>query len=153
MLKQIAHPNILFRAGRRRAGLRRAVQGRAGLTILEMTVVIVVLLTLIGISMYAMSGYREWQRGSEGSRVLRMVYNAQRTYLAEHPTESVSDLSAEKIIPYLSGNLSALPTAKALDGSVLSVNVSVSPPVLLDNEDIEYDPSGDTDDGLWDVGG
>jgi len=153
MLKQIVHPNILFRAGRRRAGLRRAVQGRAGLTILEMTVVIVVLLTLIGISMYAMSGYREWQRGSEGSRVLRMVYNAQRTYLAEHPTESVSDLSAEKIIPYLSGNLTALPTAEALDGSVLSVDVSVTPPVLLNNEDIEYDPSGDTDDGLWDVGG
>ena len=59
----------------------------------------------------------------------------------------------KKIIPYLSGNLSALPTAKALDSSVLSVNVSVSPPVLLDNEDIEYDPSGDADDGLWDVGG
>jgi len=153
MLKQIVHPNILFRAGRRRAGLRRAVQGRAGLTILEMTVVIVVLLTLIGISMYAMSGYREWQRGSEGSRVLRMVYNAQRTYLAEHPTESVSDLSAEKIIPYLSGNLTALPTAEALDGSVLSVDVSVTPPFLLDSDDSEYDPSGDADDGLWDVGG
>jgi len=29
-------------------------------------VVIVVLMTLIGISMYSMSGYREWQRGSEG---------------------------------------------------------------------------------------
>ena len=51
------------------------------------------------------SGYREWQRGSEGSRVLRMVYNAQRTYLAEHPTESVSVLTDEKIIPYLSGKL------------------------------------------------
>ena len=103
--------------------------------------------------MYAMSGYREWQRGSEGSRVLRMVYNAQRTYLAEHPTESVSSLTDEKIIPYLSGSLSTMPTAKALDGSVLSVNVSVSPPVLLDSDDSEYDPSGDADDGLWDVGG
>ena len=153
MLKQIVHPNILFRAGRRRAGLRRAVQGRAGLTILEMTVVIVVLLTLIGISMYSMSGYREWQRGSEGSRVLRMVYNAQRTYLAEHPTESVGSLTAEKIIPYLSGNLTALPTAEALDNGVLTVKVSVSPPVLLDGDGGEYDPSGDTDDGLWDVGG
>ena len=143
MLKQIAHPGILFRAGRRRAGL----------TILEMTVVIVVLLTLIGVSMYAMSGYREWQRGTEGSRVLRMVYNAQRTYLAEHPTESVSSLTAEKIIPYLSDSSSIMPTAKALDSSVLTVKVSVSPPVLLDGDDSEYDPSGDTDDGLWDVGG
>ena len=114
MLKQIVHPRISFAAGR-----RRAVRGRAGLTILEMTVVIVVLLTLIGISMYSMSGYREWQRGSEGSRVLRMVYNAQRTYLAEHPTESVSSLTAEKIIPYLSGNLSALPTAEDMDNGVI----------------------------------
>ena len=148
MLKKIVHPNILFRAGR-----RRAVRGRSGLTILEMTVVIVVLLTLIGISMYSMSGYRKWQRGSEGSRVLRKVYNAQRTYLAEHPTESVSSLTDEKIIPYLSGSLSTMPTAKALDDSVLSVNVSVSPPVLVGEGGIDYDPSGDADDGLWDVGG
>ena len=144
MLIQFKHRSIISSG---------AGRNRPGLTIVEMTVVILVLLTLIGISMYSMRGYREWQRGSEGSRVLRIVYNAQRTYLAEHPTESVSSLTAEKIIPYLSGNLSALPTAKALDSSVLSVNVSVSPPVLLDNEDIEYDPSGDADDGLWDVGG
>jgi type II secretory pathway pseudopilin PulG len=125
---------------------------QSGLTILEMTVVILVLLTLAGISFYAMTGYREWQRGSEGSRVLRMVYNAQRTYLAEHPIESPSALTAEKIIPYLSNGSSALPTAQALDDSVLTVNISVSPPVLIDSEGNDYDPSGDTDDGLWDVG-
>ena len=124
-----------------------------GLTILEMTVVILVLLTLAGISFYAMTGYREWQRGSEGSRVLRMVYNAQRTYLAEHPIESPSALTAEKIIPYLSNGSSALPTAIGLDDGVLSVDVTVSPPVLLDSDGNNYDPSGDTDDGLWDVGG
>ena len=125
---------------------------QSGLTILEMTVVILVLLTLAGISFYAMTGYREWQRGSEGSRVSRMVYNAQRTYLAEHPIESPSALTAEKIIPYLSNGSSALPTAQALDDSVLTVNISVSPPVLIDSEGNDYDPSGDTDDGLWDVG-
>jgi type II secretory pathway pseudopilin PulG len=127
--------------------------GRRGLTILEMTVVILVLLTLAGISFYAMTGYREWQRGSEGARVLRMVYNAQRTYLAEHPIESPSALTAEKIIPYLSGGSNALPTAQALDDGVLTVDVTVSPPVLLDSDGNDYDPSGDTDDGLWDVGG
>jgi hypothetical protein len=82
-----------------------------------------------------------------------MVYNAQRTYLAEHPTESVSSLTAEKIIPYLSGNLTALPTAEDMDNGVLTVKVSVSPPVLLDGDGSEYDPSGNADDGLWDVGG
>ena len=130
-----------------------ARQSKSGLTILEMTVVIVVLLSLLGISFYAMTGYKQWQRGSEGSRVLRMVYNAQRTYLAEHPIESPSALTAEKIIPYLSDGSSALPTAQALDDSILTVNIAVSPPVLLDSEGNDYDPSGDTDDGLWDVGG
>ena len=144
MLIQFKHRSIISSG---------AGRNRPGLTIVEMTVVILVLLTLLGISIFAMDAYREWQRGSEGSRVLRMVYNAQRTYLAEHPTESVSSLTDEKIIPYLSGSLSTMPTAKALDGSVLSVNVSVSPPVLLDSDDSEYDPSGDADDGLWDVGG
>ena len=143
MLTLFTHPFISSRTGRRRAGL----------TILEMTVVIEVLLTLIGISMYSMSGYREWQRGSEGSRVLRMVYNAQRTYLAEHPTESVSDLTDEQIIPYLPNGSSTMPTAKALDDSILTVNVSVTPPVLVGEGGSNYDPSGDPDDGLWDVGG
>ncbi|MDG1358738.1 MAG: type II secretion system protein [Akkermansiaceae bacterium] len=144
MYKQIIrHSDKLF-------GMRHR---QSGLTILEMTVVILVLLTLAGISFFAMSGYREWQRGSEGSRVLRMVYNAQRTYLAEHPIESPSALTAEKIIPYLSNGSSALPTAQALDDSVLEVDVTVSPPVLLDSNGNDYDPSGDTNDGLWDVGG
>ena len=144
MYKQIIrHSDKLF-------GMRHR---QSGLTILEMTVVILVLLTLAGISFFAMSGYREWQRGSEGSRVLRMVYNAQRTYLAEHPIESPSALTAEKLIPYLSNGSSALPTAQALDDSVLEVDVTVSPPVLLDSNGNDYDPSGDTNDGLWDVGG
>lgn len=126
---------------------------RSGLTLLEMTVVIVVMITLIGISVFALNGYREWQRGTDASRVLRLVYNAQRTYLAEHPTESVSSLTAEKIIPYLSDNSSSLPTAQAMDDSVLTVNVAVSPPVLVHGDGSDYDPSGDPDDGLWDVGG
>ena len=126
---------------------------KPGLTVLEMTVVILVLLTLIGISVAAMNGYKEWKLGTEASRVLRMVYNAQRTYLAEHPTESVSSLTAEKIIPYLSDNSTALPTAQALDDSVLTVDVAVSPPILVGGDGNNYDPSGDTDDGLWDVGG
>lgn len=133
--------------GRLAAGFRR------GLTLIEMTVVIVVLITLIAMSVYSVGGYREWQRSTEASRVLRMVYNAQRTYLAEHPTESVSSLTAAKIIPYLSDKSTALPTAEAIDGSTLSVKVSVSPPVLVNGDGDDYDPSGDTGDGIWDVGG
>jgi len=135
--------------------LRRRAKAccRRGLTLIEVTVVIVVLMTLIGMSVFAVSGYREWQRGSEASRVLRMVYNAQRTYLAEHPTERVSSLTAAKIIPYLSDNSTTLPTVEALDGSMISAKVSVSPPVWVDGDGSDYDPSGDSGDGLWDVGG
>lgn len=134
-------------------GERPVVGCRRGLTLIEITVVIVVLMTLIGISMFAVGGYREWQRGSEASRVLRMVYNAQRTYLAEHPTESVSALTAAKIIPYLSDNSAAMPTVKAMDNSVLTAKVTVSPPVWVDSDGNVYDPSGDPADGMWDVGG
>lgn len=131
----------------------RHTNNKRAMTLLEMTVVIIVLLTLISLSVFSVNGYREWQRGTEAARVLRMVYNAQRTYLAEHPTESVSSLTAAKVIPYLSDNASELPTAVAMDSSILTVKVSVSPPVLVDADGGDYDPSGDTDDGLWDVGG
>lgn len=126
---------------------------RRGLTLIEMTVVLVVLMVLIGLSVFSVNGYKEWQRSTEASRALRMVYNAQRTYMAEHPTESVGSLTAAKIIPYLSGNSASLPTAEAIDGSELTVKVSVSPPVLVDAGGNDYDPSGDTADGIWDVGG
>jgi type II secretory pathway pseudopilin PulG len=132
---------------------RRRTSCYQGLTLIEMTVVIVVLMTLVGMSMYVSGGYSEWKLGSEASQKLRMVYNAQRTYLAEHPTESPSSLTSAKVIPYLSDNASTLPTVESLDGDELSIKVSVSPPVVVDGGGSNYDPSGDSDDGIWDVGG
>lgn len=126
---------------------------RRGLTLIEMTVVIVVLMTLVGMSMVAISGYKDWQLASEASQKLRMVYNAQRTYLAENPTKAVSSITAADIIPYLSDNAAALPTVESEDGDDFDIKVSVSPPVIIDGTGANYDPSGDDDDGLWDVGG
>ncbi|MEJ6702368.1 MAG: type II secretion system protein [Akkermansiaceae bacterium] len=125
---------------------------RRGVTLIEMTVVIVMLMVLIGMSMLAVNGYKEWELASEATQKLRMVYNAQRTYLAEHPTESVDSLTDVKIIPYLTDDLIALPTAETLDGNTITVKVDVSPPVYVDEGGANYDPSGKTDDGLWDVG-
>ncbi len=124
---------------------------RSGLTLIEVTVVIVMVMVLISMSMYAVNGYRDWESATEASQQLRKVYNAQRTYLAEHPTVAVSTLTAADIIPYLSDNASALPTVKDKNGNELTIKVNVSPPVLVDGGGT-YDPSGDTDDGLWDVG-
>ena len=118
-----------------------------------MTVVIVILVTLIGLSIFAANGYREWQLGTEASQKLRMVYNAQRTYLSEHPTEQVSTLTNAKIIPYFSDKTTTMPTAEGLDGSNYNIKVSESPPHFINGDDERYDPSGDFEDGLWDVGG
>lgn len=125
---------------------------RRGLTLIEISVVIVVLLTLIGVSIYAVSGYRDWQLSTEGTQKLRMVYNAQRTYLSENPTDPVSTLTDEKIIPYLSDNGSVIPTVEGLDGVNYNIQVNVSPPVIINAGGGIYDPSGSSNDGVWDVG-
>ena len=115
--------------------------------------VIVVLLTLISVTAVGIGAYRDWQLGAEAGTKLRQVYNAQRTYLAEHPTTPVDVdgnlvLADSDIIPYLSDGSAALPTVEDLDGNILSIKVDRSPPYLEDN----YDPSGGTTDGQWDVG-
>lgn len=123
-----------------------------GLTLIEITVVLVVLITVIGASVFAIGGYNDWKLATDASQKLRMVYNAQRTYLAEHPTESVASLTEAQIIPYLSDKSTALPIVEGLDGNDYPIRVTVSPPVAADGSGV-YDPSGDPDDGLWDVGG
>lgn len=125
----------------------------SGLTLIEVTVVIVVLMTLIGMSMFAVGGYKEWKLGAAAAAELRRVYNAQRTYLAEHPTETPGSLTAAKIIPYMTDGVTSLPTVEGMDGNQYSIKVDVSPPVVVDGSGAAYDPSGDSDDGLWDVGG
>ncbi len=126
---------------------------RRGVTLIEMTVVIVVLMTLIGASIYAVGGYKEWKLGAAAAVDLRKVYNAQRTYLAENPTETVASLTAAKVIPYLSDGAASLPTVEALDGTEYTIKVNKSPPVVIDAAGTTYDPSDDPEDGLWDVGG
>lgn len=121
---------------------------KSGFTLLEMTVVIVVILTLISVSAVGIRAYRDWQLGAEAGTKLRSVYTAQRTYLAEHPTEAVSTLTDAKVIPYLSNGSAALPTVEDLDGSTLTIKVDKAPPYL----EGDYDPSGSTSDGQWDVG-
>ena len=110
--------------------------------------VIVVLLTLISVTAVGIGAYQDWQLGAEAGTNLRAVYNAQRTYLAEHPTAVVDDLTADDVIPYLTDGSSALPTVEDLDGNTLSIEVDKSPPYL----EGDYDPSGGTTDGQWDVG-
>ncbi|NWK54869.1 type II secretion system protein [Verrucomicrobiaceae bacterium N1E253] len=134
----------------------------SGFSLMELTVVIAVLLTLLSVSVYIYGGYSDWQAGSEAGTRLRAVYSAQRTYLADNPQKEVKDLTMADIIPYLADGGGFLTDTKPttddleegdiivfdLDDNALQIKVDKSPPYI----EGDYDPSGKTDDGLWDVG-
>ncbi|MES2997108.1 MAG: type II secretion system protein [Verrucomicrobiota bacterium] len=122
-----------------------------GFTLLELTVVILVLLSLASIGLFTTRKLDEWKAGRNASETLRYVYSAQRLYLSDHPTVPVASLSAENLIPYLPGDATEMPTVESLTGEILVISVTVSPPVVLDGSEV-YDPSGSSTDSLWDVG-
>lgn len=123
-----------------------------GFTLLEMTVVVMVLLALAGTSLFVSKKMDEWKLGRSASESLRQVYSAQRMFLAENPTRLVSSLTSADVIPYLPGGLTALPTVQSLTGTNLTIAVNVSPPVFNVGTNTIYDPSGNSKDSLWDVG-
>jgi prepilin-type N-terminal cleavage/methylation domain-containing protein len=121
-------------------------------TLLEMSIVLMVLLALMSISMFGSRKLDEWKLGRKASEDLRSVYSAQRMYLADNPTASVASLTPALLIPYLPNQATAMPTVKSLSGATLPVIVTVSPPVINDGSGVTYDPSGCNNDSLWDVG-
>lgn len=131
---------------------RPFTSARSAFTLLEMSIVIMVLLALISTGLFVSGKMDEWKLGRAAGETLRQVYTAQRMFLADNPTRLVSSLTPADVIPYLPGNATALPTVKALDGSNLSILVNVSPPVIDAGSGVPYDPSGDNRDSLWDVG-
>lgn len=131
---------------------RQSPSPAKGFTLLEMTIVILVLLTLSGIGMFSSRKMREWKLGREAGETLRTVYSAQRMFLADSPTTLVSNITGSDIIPYLPNNVTSMPTVKSLTGSSLGILVNQSPPVINAGSGVVYDPSGSNTDSLWDVG-
>jgi prepilin-type N-terminal cleavage/methylation domain-containing protein len=132
-----------------------------GFTLLEMSVVILVLLTLAGLGMAVSNNMRQWQLGRAASEDLRSVYSAQRMYLADNPTTLVANLNETMLIPYLPNRGTVAPASlvaafnpiKSLKGDFLGFDVTKSPPVLINlSNNLLYDPSGSLTDSLWDVG-
>ena len=121
-------------------------------TLLEMTIVIMVLIALIGSGLFVSRKMDDWKLGRTASETLREVYSAQRMYLSDFPTADVSAISTANIIPYLRTGATSLPTVKSLTGTELSIIVNQSPPVINAGSGVVYDPSGDNRDSLWDVG-
>jgi prepilin-type N-terminal cleavage/methylation domain-containing protein len=121
-------------------------------TLLEMTIVIMVLLALVSVGLFSSRKMDEWKLGRTASETLRTVYSAQRMYLADNPTANVAALTSALIVPYLPNNAATMPTVKSLTGTNLSILVNVSPPVINAGSGVRYDPSGSYTDSLWDVG-
>ena len=128
-----------------------ACPGRA-FTLLEMSIVILVLLALIGTGLFVSKQMDEWKLGRQASETLRSVYSAQRMYLADNPTASVGSLTPTLLIPYLPNQATSMPTVTSLTGTQLSILITVSPPVVNAGSGVTYDPSGSNTDSLWDVG-
>ncbi|MDQ8190725.1 type II secretion system protein [Roseibacillus persicicus] len=135
--------------------LRRESRSRdksRGLTLIEMTVVILILLSLTGAFFASAGSIGDWQKAKEASSLLREVEVAQIDFLANNPQRAVGTLTVAEVAGYLPGSPTALPTVEDLEGKTLTIDVSVSPPVCRTSGGDVYDPSGSSQDSLWDVG-
>jgi len=121
-------------------------------TLLEMTIVIMVLLALIGSGLMVSGSIKTWQRGREASETLRTVYTAQRIYLSDNPTVAVTALTDVLLLPYMANQPATMPTVKSLTDTTLTIKVTQFPPVINNGSGGTYDPSGNSKDSLWDVG-
>jgi len=135
-------------AALRTAGNRQAIRG---MTIIEISVVLAMMLALSYVVVLSANGVAEWKLARSAGLDLRSVYVAQKSYLADRPTASIASVVESDLSPYLPVSGSAIPTVKSLDGAQLPINFNVMPPVAQSGG-ADYDPSGDPKDGLWDVG-
>lgn len=124
----------------------------SGFTLVEMTIVMMILLTLVGVGFYSAGSIKDWRLGREASENLRTVHAAQRLCLSDNPTVAVSALTPALVIPYLPNQATSLPTVQSLTGATLSIKVDVFPPIVNNGSGGVYDPSGSRKDSLWDVG-
>ena len=69
---------------------------RQGMTLIEMSLVIMVLLAFISVGLVSSRGYKDWTAGKKASDTLRDVYVAQRTFFADNPTVSIASVTSRK---------------------------------------------------------
>lgn len=123
-----------------------------GVTLVEMTVVILLILTLLSLGTFSAKKISDWKLGRAASEVLRSVYSAQRLYLSDRPTTLVENITAADLLPYMPEGTTEIPTVESLEGTQLPIIVNTSPPIINGGSGVSYDPSGSTNDSLWDVG-
>jgi prepilin-type N-terminal cleavage/methylation domain-containing protein len=124
---------------------------RAGFSLIEISLVLALIISLcVGMGI-GISNMQRWKKGKNASVALQAVYAAQRAYMADHPTADIAEVSSAQIESYLPQGWPSIPTVTGLSGEALSVDFGVMPARLV-HGGATYDPSGKSDDGLWDVG-
>jgi len=131
---------------------RPARYGSSGVTLIEMSLVMFLLVTLMSMGLFFNTKIAEWKAGRIAAETLRGVYSAQRLYLSDNPTTAVSSLTSTMLIPYLPNQATSMPTITSLTNTTLTIKITVSPPTINNGSGGNYDPSGSTKDSLWDVG-
>lgn len=121
---------------------------RRGMTIIEMSATLALMIALAGVVTFSMGGYREWKLGKEASASLQSVYLAQKSLLADQPTLRLTELTEADLTPYLPSGATEIPKIETLDGRFLDIEFKLMPPKIIGG----YDPSPSGEDGAWDVG-
>jgi prepilin-type N-terminal cleavage/methylation domain-containing protein len=136
---------------RERFGTRdfQASRSKSGLTLVELTISIAVILVLVGAASLAIKPYFDYRDGRAAGEALRSVKAAQLMYLADNPSTPVANLTQTLLLPYMPNG--TWPTLPSVNGQVPTINCAVFPPVAVLGG-ATYDPSGSPNDGLWDVG-
>jgi len=109
------------------------------------------MLSLSTVVIVSISSLNEWKLGRSSAESLKEVYLSQKSYLADHPSDSFADFDADDLIPYLPNRPGAMPTALGLEEESLTLNFNLMPP-QFQLSGTAYDPSDSPSDGLWDVG-
>lgn len=120
-----------------------------GFTLVELTVVIVVILVLVGAASLGIKPYFDYRDGRAAGEALRTVKAAQLMYLSDNPSTLPSDLTQAELLLYMPNG--TWPTLPSVNSAIPTIKFTVFPPAAL-LSGAPYDPSVKTNDGLWDVG-
>lgn len=131
--------------------LNIAKKNQGAFTLVEICLVIGLIIALTSFIGMSVVTVRNWQSGKTASLSLQAVYSAQRSFMADHPTAQISAVSKSQLESYLPQGWSTMPVFFGIDGQSLTLDHTVMPPRILDGG-IVYDPSGKSDDGVWDLG-
>jgi Tfp pilus assembly protein PilE len=141
---------------------KNTVSKMRGLTLLEISLVLALIISMIVITGFAGANhYTAWRSGKEANTTLLATNIAVKQYLADNPTVNASALTFALIRPYYTQELTS--RTKGDGSSIIDANgtpnvpdnTGVYVPITLNANGVPTCPvdfSGKTDDGLWDMG-